>query len=287
MRATCVLLACALFGLSMAAQEQQAQQPAGDNPASELSQGWAAARARNYPAAISHFSAAREADPNSPVALRAIGMAYLLRYSPGSDSAEARSLLQLGISALNQALDRQPQDVIALRSLGYAYVISRQYPTALPFYRRLVHERVRDPYAQYALAATDALTILQEIANDEKSGAFARQCRTLQKRLMPLVDEGLRSGGRALTVAPDFQQAAVAIYFLEQSREKLTCGSSSNMRSAVTLALQRAQHAKGVPDDTMIQEPLPEESPAESQVDHWVTESARWPSMALNAPTPH
>ena len=285
MRRTSIILFCALSITAVLAQEQQSPQPAAENSKdTELTLGLEAARARNYPAAISHFNAAREADPNSPVALRAIGMAYLLRYTPGADSAEARSYLQLAISAFTQALDRQPQDVIALRSVGYSYVISRQYSAALPFYRRLMHERVRDAYAQYAVSATDALLLTQQIGTAEKSGGFATQCKALQKRFMPFVDEGLKSGQRALTVAPDFQQAAVALYWLEQSREKLVCGSVSSMRSAVTLALQRAQQAKGVPEDTMVQESAPDADPAEVQVDRWVTESAQWPRLSLGSP---
>lgn len=277
-----IALMCALSLL------QSTSRPAGAETANqapaEMAKALHALNSSDYKSAIAHLETARKLDPSSPVLQRAIGVAYVEMADCGYGSPCNQQYLNRGIGELKDRLQSHPDDELALRSLASAYFFSQNYSASRPVYLRLQGLRPRDPYAQLAVAHSDAMTVIMELAAAKRSKAgFPKACRQLQPQIMPVLQEGFIAAEKALTLAPDFRDAARALYMLEIARVGLQCAPPTPAwKAALHRAYQRTQQLKGAPKDTSA--PATTSGDPAAQIDLWVGILAMWPPVA---PSPY
>jgi len=160
-----------------------------------LIKGQQAFKNAKYEAAIDYFKQAMTLDPNLTVAELYLATAYSQQFIPGAQSADNQKMAERAVETFQNILAREPNNVSAIAGLAFIYQNTLQLQKAHEYYLKETTLEPSNPVPFYAVASIDWI-----IVHDKNNPPSVDE----QNKL---VDEGIASADKAITLNPDYDEA--------------------------------------------------------------------------------
>ena len=183
----------------------------------QLNKGVQAFKSALYPAAVAHFTAAVELDPNFITARLYLATAYMQQYIPGADSPDNQQMAKAAYDRFQEVLTRDPKNELAVASIASLLFNEKKLDEANEWYLKLIALNPKNKEAYYTLgviAWTKALVVDGEART--KLGMKPEDPGPLKDKKVraevaakngPVVDEGIKDLDKALQIDPEYDDA--------------------------------------------------------------------------------
>jgi len=196
----------------------------------DLANAGRALRNAQFRLAIDYLGHAKKLDQDLNIDLY-LGFAYAELFSPNDKSDQNREFSDRAIENFERALKVHPDDTDVLANLGGLYEANAQIRQAREYYFKNFNVNPRSPMAAYSVANADYALVSnrrEPLPSEEKS---------------QLIAEGLQYLDKALSLAPDFDDAMIQKYLL--FRQEGTIASEAKADEWATKASQTRKANQG------------------------------------------
>ena len=196
----------------------------------DLANAGRALRNAQFRLAIDYLGHAKKLDQDLNIDLY-LGFAYAELFSPNDKSDQNREFSDRAIENFERALKVHPDDTDVLANLGGLYEANAQIRQAREYYFKNFNVNPRSPMAAYSVANADYALVSnrrEPLPSEEKS---------------QLIAEGLQYLDKALSLAPDFDDAMIQKYLL--FRQEGTIASEAKTDEWATKASQTRKANQG------------------------------------------
>jgi len=215
------LLASAL--LSATATAQTGPQPKSPPPEAhakareQLNKGVQAFKNAQYDAAVEHFTAAVELDPDFTTARLYLATAYMQQYIPGADSSDNMKMADEAQAQFEKVLEQAPGNILAIASLGSLLFNEKKLDEAEQWYQKLVSVDPSNKEAYYTLGViawtkafqpiTDARAQLGMKPADPGPLTDSNVRAAIAFTNRPLIEAGIKHLEKAIEIDPEYDDA--------------------------------------------------------------------------------
>ena len=203
---------------------------------SELNKGVQAFKSNHPELAVDHFQKATELDPNLLNARIYLATAYATQYTPGADTPENNQLGQQAIEEFKSVLERDPKNVNSLKGIASLYYNMKRLDDAKEYHHKVTEMEPNDPETYYSIGVIDWTQAYQNAAEikgkeglkvDDDIIKDKKLCPLLKSKNDALIQDGIDSLNKALSLRPDYDDAMAYVNLLYRRKGDLECGDAA------------------------------------------------------------
>jgi tetratricopeptide (TPR) repeat protein len=200
---------------------------------SELNKGVQAFKSNHPEQAVDHFQKATELDPSLLNARIYLATAYATQYTPGADTPENNQMGQQAIDQFKSVLEKDPKNVNSLKGIASLYYNMKKLDDAKQYHHKVTEVDPNDPETYYSIGVIDWTQAYQTAAEvkgkeglkvDDDIVKDKKLCPLLKSQNDALIQDGIDSLNKALSLRPDYDDAMAYLNLLYRRKGDLECG---------------------------------------------------------------
>jgi tetratricopeptide (TPR) repeat protein len=198
----------------------------------QLNKGVASYKNARYEQAIGHFKNAVELDPSLQNAKIYLATAYLAQYIPGVDSQENLQNANSAIEEYKAVLEQDPKNINSIKGIAYLYLQMKKFDDAKTYYHKAIDLDPNDPEAYYSVGVIDWTQAYQPMAAErakveglkpDEPLKDKKLCAKLRERDGPVVQDGIDSLNKAISLRQDYDDAMAYLNLLYRQKADREC----------------------------------------------------------------
>jgi tetratricopeptide (TPR) repeat protein len=198
----------------------------------QLNKGVASYKNARYEQAIGHFKNAVELDPSLQNAKIYLATAYLAQYIPGVDSPENLQNANSAIEEYKAVLEQDSKNINSIKGIAYLYLQMKKFDDAKTYYHKAIDLDPNDPEAYYSVGVIDWTQAYQPMAAErakveglkpDEPLKDKKLCAKLRERDGPVVQDGIDSLNKAISLRQDYDDAMAYLNLLYRQKADREC----------------------------------------------------------------
>ncbi len=205
----------------------------------QLNKGVTAYKNAKYEEAIDHFQQAVALDSSLINAKMYLATAFAQQYIPGADTPDNNKMAEQAIEQYQRVLEMnsaRDQKVNSAKGIAYLYLNMKKFDDAKKYYRMAGDIDPNDPEPYYSVGVIDWTACYQPrmeeraklgMKPDEnlnpKNKDQKKACSELKVKNAPLIQEGIDSLNKAITLRPDYDDAMAYLNLMYREKADVEC----------------------------------------------------------------
>ena len=206
----------------------------------QLNKGVTAYKNAKYEEAIDHFQQSVALDPTLINAKMYLATAFAQQYIPGVEDPDNLKMAEQAIEQYKRVLDvpgaARDQKVNSAKGIAYLYLNMKKFDNAKKYYRMAGDIDPNDPEPYYSVGVIDWTACYQPrmeeraklgLKPDEnlnpKNQDQKKVCAELKVKNAPLIQEGIDSLNKAITLRPDYDDAMAYLNLMYREKADVEC----------------------------------------------------------------